>query len=218
MRVIRFSIYILSLLLFFSCTRTKTEYYPDGSVKSVIHYRNGKEDGLTTYYRADGGRALEVTMKAGKKEGKLTRWYTNGAVEDISYYMNDSLHGSQSIYDMQGSQTVYIEYSNGKKNGAYKSWHSREMIKEEGHFKNDMFDGHWDYYDKRGVLVGEADFVEGSGTQTAYDATGNIMRTTSYSKNLKNGKEIYYAPSGNIIKTITYKDDRIISVDSTDIE
>lgn len=219
MKQIHVSLILLSLLLICSsCTRTKKEYYSDGSVKSVINYKNGKENGPAVYYRRDGGKALEVMMKNGKKEGKLTRWFTNGVVEDISYYKNDSLHGAQTIYNMQGKPTLYIEYENGKKNGDYRSWHPQDMIKESGHFKNDMYDGKWEYYDKRGVLVGEADFSEGSGTQSAYDQYGNLMRVTTYSKNLKNGKETYYNSAGKITKTIVYEDDRIISIDTVAIQ
>ncbi len=219
MKIIHLFIYIiLFVFLFSSCTNTKKEYYADGSVKSVIHYKNGKEDGLMTYYRADGGKALEVMMKDGKKEGKLTRWYLNGAIEDISYYKNDSLHGSQSLYDMQGRPTLYIEYENGKKNGAYKSWHQNEMLKESGSFKDDLYDGDWEYYDKRGVLVGEAHFKDGAGEQSAYDSFGNLMRVTSYSNNMKNGAETYYSSTGDVVKTIIYKDDRIVSCDTVAIQ
>ncbi|MBQ7489662.1 MAG: toxin-antitoxin system YwqK family antitoxin [Bacteroidales bacterium] len=219
MKILRLFTYILPIfVLISSCSRTKTEYYPDGTVKSVIHYKGGKENGLMTYYRSDGGKALEVMMKDGKKDGKLTRWYLNGAIEDISYYKNDSLHGPQSLYDMQGHPTLYIEYSNGKKNGAYRSWHQNEMVKEEGGFKDDLYDGDWEYYDNRGVLVGEAHFSAGAGEQTAYDSFGNLLRVTTYSRNLKNGAEKYYNGAGEVVKTITYKDDRIVSIDTLSID
>ncbi|MCQ2286408.1 MAG: toxin-antitoxin system YwqK family antitoxin [Bacteroidales bacterium] len=204
-------IFILTIA---SCTRVETEYYPNGAIKSEITFKGKKENGPTIYYRQDGGKALEINMKNGKREGKLTRWFTNGMVEDISYYQNDSLDGIQTIYNMQGETVTRIEYKNGKKNGEYTSWHSRDLIKESGHFKNDFFDGKWEYFDKRGILVGEAEFKEGSGIQTAYDANGNIMRTTTYAHNLKNGPEKHFDKSGNIIETIHFQEDRIVSIDS----
>ena len=202
------------LVLLTSCYHTETDYYPNGAVKSVIRYKNKKEDGLSVYYREDGSKALEIEMKDGKKNGKLVRWFSNNVPESVAYYRNDSLEGNLTIYDRKGFPLTQIEYHDGKKEGAYFSWHARDVIREKGFFKNDLYDGEWEYYDKRGVMVGEAAFRMGEGLQTGYDAFGNLLQTTHYAHNMKNGEEIHYASNGDTLVIIQYKDDRILSIDT----
>ena len=209
---------ISSLLLFNACTKTQTDYYENGQIKSVIPYRMGKENGLAVYYNKNGWKELEVMMKNGKKNGQLTRYNFNAKPEAEETYIDDVLEGKQIIYDLMGDKILEANYVHGKKNGPYTTWHYKDMLREKGAFVDDLFDGDWEYYDDRGFNVGEASFKKGTGTQTAYDAHGNIMRVTHYVNNLKDGEELSYNPQGEVIKTVIYKEDRIISVDGISVE
>ncbi len=56
--------FVMSLLI--SCKKTEKEYYPNGQLKSVIEYRNGKEHGTTIYYDDTySNPSLEIVMKDG---------------------------------------------------------------------------------------------------------------------------------------------------------
>lgn len=207
-------LFLCCVALLASCRHTETEYYPNGKVKSVIHYKNKKEDGLSVYYREDGSKALEIEMKNGRKNGKMVRWFSNNVPETTAYYQNDSLEGDFVEYDRKGFPLTRIEYHNGRKEGAYFSWHDRDLVREKGYFKNDLYDGEWEYYDRRGVLVGEASFSMGSGVLTGYDPFGNILQTSHYENNMKNGAEVHYASNGDTAIIIQYKNDRILSIDT----
>ena len=56
----------------------KKEYWDNGKVRLERHYRDGKLDGLSTYFYENGIKMFEVHYKDGKKDGLMTHWYTNG--------------------------------------------------------------------------------------------------------------------------------------------
>lgn len=210
---------VLAVVLFASasCTKVKTEYFEDGSIRSVIPYRFGKENGKAVYYSEYGWKEMEVEMKHGKKNGNLIRFNFNAKHEAEEYYVNDVQEGKQIIYDEKGVKILEANYVHGKKNGPYTTWHDVDMIREKGAFVDDMFDGKWEYYDERGFNIGEATFSKGTGAQTAYDPHGNIMRVTHYVNNHKDGEELNYDAQGNVEKTVIYKEDRIVSINGVPV-
>lgn len=211
MRKLIYGLIILSLAsLSTACKEVRKEYFPNGRVKSETEYRFGKENGKMVFFDEGNHRpTLEVTMKKGKKNGKLYRYFFNGTIESESYFVNDIQEGVETVYDLTGFKAVETHYENGKKNGPYHSWHEKDVLKEQGAFKDDMFDGEWLYYDTRGFLVGEGKFDQGTGEQHTYDSKGNLVKITNYANNLKNGPEIEFTPSGDTLRVIIFKDDRI---------
>jgi antitoxin component YwqK of YwqJK toxin-antitoxin module len=54
-----------------------TTWHKNGQKDAEGDYKNGKEEGLWTYWY-DGQKSREATFKNGKEEGLWTAWYTNG--------------------------------------------------------------------------------------------------------------------------------------------
>lgn len=206
------------LFLCSSCTKTVKTYYPDGNVQSSIQYRMGKENGKSVYYYdVPNTVEIEMEMKKGKRHGDFNRYFENGLLDTHCTYVNDSIEGVETNYLANGSKAQEFTYVRGVKNGPHKGYHVTGELKVEGSFKDNLFDGDWKYYDERGVIVGEGSFEKGAGEVVFYDHRGLPMRSTHYVNNMKEGKELYYSPSGSVIKEIVYKQDRIVSetVDST---
>lgn len=200
-------------ILLGSCKQVKEDYYPNGRLKSKTTYRFGKEHGESIIYNENyGAPSFIIQMKNGKKHGKMTRYFFNGNIETEAYYKDDIQEGIETIYDLNGFPIVQTTYLHGMKNGPYTTWHAKDMIREQGAFAEDMFDGEWIYYDERGLMVGEAVFNKGTGQQIAYDHNGNLYRVTSYVNNMKNGKEVYFTPTGDTARVNIYTDDRIENV------
>ena len=220
MNILRIQIYLISVIFLASgCTKTKEEHYPNGKIKSEIEYRFGKENGKMIYYDENyGTKTLEIHMKKGKKDGKLTRYFANGNIETEAIYKNDIQEGKEIVYDIRGNKIVETTFLHGVKNGPYISWHEKEMIREKGNFLNDKFDGQWLYYDERGVLVGEGNFSKGNGILISYDSSGNLSRKSTYKNNLKNGPEIYFATNGDTSKILYFQNDRIKSIDNKEVQ
>lgn len=209
---------VVVLFTMASCSRTEKNYYPDGHVQSVIHYRFGKECGKTVYYFDNPNTVeIEVEMKRGKRNGEFNRYYENGYLDTHCTYVDDSIEGVETMYTANGVKSQEFTYVHGRKNGPHKAYHLTGELKIEGGFKNDLFDGEWKYYDERGVLVGEGLLKDGAGEVTFYNERGIPARTTHYQNNKKEGKELYYTLTGEVYKEIVFKQDRIVSekVDST---
>lgn len=205
-------LFIILLVSITSCTKTEKTYYPDGHVQSIVTYKFGKEHGKTLYYYdTPNTLEIEVTMKRGKRHGDFKRYFKNGLLDTHCQYVNDSIEGNEVSYTANGEKSQEFTYVSGKKNGPHKAYYISGDIKIEGNFKNDLFDGDWKYYDERGIMIGEGTFNEGAGSVTFYNEHGHPLRETHYKNNKKEGKEIFFSPTGSIYKTIVFKQDRIIS-------
>jgi uncharacterized protein len=217
-KILSLIIFVIILFSVTSCTKTKTELFENGRVKSQIQYRFGKEDGISRFFNpVYGTKMLEVHMKKGKKEGEMLRFYFNGNQEYHAFYKNDQLNGKERNWNLSGQLLSETNYLNGKKEGSYFSWHENGVQFAKGAFKNDLQEGKWEIYDERGLLIGEATFKQGSGVQNSYDKNGILNRKTTFKNGLKDGPEIHYSSDGTVIKTVLFKNDRIIEVNGKSI-
>lgn len=213
-RIFSFVIVLILLISVTSCTKTKTELFENGRVKSQIQYRFGKENGISRYFHpVYGSKIMEVNMKNGKKEGELSKFYFNGNREYQGFYKNDLLEGIERIWDNSGQILSETHYIKGKKEGSYNSWYENGVNFAKGSYKNDLPHGKWEFYDQRGMLIGDSDYNLGTGIQTHYDYNGIISIKTTFKNGLKNGPEIHYNPDGTVLSTTIYQNDRIIEVD-----
>lgn len=208
----------LLVLLLCGCTEVREEFYPDGTLRSRIAYRGGKENGLAIFYEPNGAKSSEVQMKEGKKEGRFRTFYYGGNVQSEATYQNDSLTGTYYVYDKDGALMEETNFKHGKKNGQYRAWHARDLIQTIGAFKDDLWHGTWEFYDGRGFLVGEGSFEEGTGTIVNYNSQGLKHKVTQYVRNQKDGDEIYFNASGDEEKRLTFSKDRIIAVNGIPIQ
>ena len=53
-------------------------WYPDGSLKQTMSWKNGKQDGLHTGWHGNGQKRFEITYKDDEVNGLWTTWYENG--------------------------------------------------------------------------------------------------------------------------------------------
>ena len=205
---------VMIMMVFSACTETKVEYFEDGSVKSSIPYRFGKENGLCKYYFINAPHPLkiEVEMKDGKKNGKFVKYYINGKLDTRCTYKDDLLEGTEETFHIQGYKTATTNYLHGKKHGLYTLYYPNGEIVEQGSFYEDLYDGDWSYYDDRGVLIGEGKFDKGKGVQKGYDVNGNLFRIVHYQNNQKQGEDIELNANGDTLKVTVYDKGRIVSV------
>ncbi|MBO2524266.1 MAG: hypothetical protein CW341_00985 [Bacteroidetes bacterium] len=205
---------IMVSVTFSACTKVKYEYFEDGSMKSAVPYRFGKEHGTCKYYFINAPHPLkiEVEMRNGKRHGNFTKYYINGRLETRCTYQNDLLEGVEECYHIKGYRTSVTNYLHGKKHGQYVLYYPNGEIVEQGFFYEDLFDGEWLYYDDRGVLIGEGHYDKGTGVQKGYNLNGNLVRVVHYKDNQKNGDDIELNSEGDTVKITVYENDRIVSV------
>lgn len=66
----------------------KSEYYDNGKIKSEIHYKNGKKDGLEILWYKSGKKWIETHYKNGNLEGYFIEWDSSGKEVSVKHYKN----------------------------------------------------------------------------------------------------------------------------------
>jgi len=61
----------------FGQEEVKKEYWENGKLRSETHYKNGKEDGLSTFWYESGEKRVEHFFKNGKLERRM-EYHKNG--------------------------------------------------------------------------------------------------------------------------------------------
>ena len=56
----------------------KKKYWKNGKLKSEIHYKSRKREGLATWWYRTGEKETETHYKNGKREGLSARWHITG--------------------------------------------------------------------------------------------------------------------------------------------
>jgi len=89
------------------------EYYKNGQKKEEGTYKDGKEDGLWTYWYKNGQKMYEGAYKDGKADGKWTRWYEDGQKMETTY-KDGYEDGKWTIWDKNGKKSSEGTYKDGK--------------------------------------------------------------------------------------------------------
>ncbi len=106
--------------------------------------------------------------------------------------------------------------------GRWTNYHSNGQIKSIGSWENNKLSGKWEFYDTLGYKILSENYSSGkrNGQQMKYDAS-SIVKITTYSNGVKEGKEyVYFNSLDSVIKLIinytnNQKDGKAYEYDST---
>ena len=206
-------IVLLSSMLI-SCTKTVTENYPDGKVKSEVTMRNGKKNGEARYYYPNGKIEVRMNYADDKLEGLYEKFDIQGKKSETATYAGGFMQGLQQTYYENGQVQMRANFVMNKLHGAYTEFYPNGQARVSGQYNQGLFDGSWNYFESNGILVGIGKFSKGTGQQTAFFYGSKQTRTiVHYVNNVKDGEEITYDKEGNIEKKILYKKGRIVSTE-----
>jgi antitoxin component YwqK of YwqJK toxin-antitoxin module len=85
---------------------------PDGT-RRTAHYVDGKENGLRTFWYANGQKKEESNYVDDKLNGLYIRWFENGQKEAEANYVDDRLNGSYISWSKNGQKATEGNYVNG---------------------------------------------------------------------------------------------------------
>jgi len=80
-----------------------TEYYEDGKIKLVRHFKNGQEDGTNRLFYPDGKLKETQTFVAGLKQGGDTLFYPTGKPQFIVTFKDGKKDGLLQKWTPEGS-------------------------------------------------------------------------------------------------------------------
>lgn len=142
--VSKFSVFIIVLMIVFSCKNKFTEEVqksPDGRVEKV------------TKYKIDGDK---------KEIVKETRFYANGNKEVEGEYKNEKKHGKWTYWFESGDVWSEGEFDNGERTGESKVYSKEKKLVFTGYYKKGKPDGKWVFYNKEGNPEKEVIFKNGA--------------------------------------------------------
>ena len=204
------------------------EYYEEGSIESIVHFRNNIVEGLTITYYENGNIDEEVNYKNDKMNGEAKSYDENGKLngrtifkddirlEDDVYKENEILKNTfkngelvkQDICTLNGTLKERrilngdeMEYSTFYPNGNVKQ---KILAKDKIIIKEQI-------YARNGNIMSNSFFSDGKPVieYFEYYPDGKLFRKISTINKMLNGDSIEYYPNGNIKEKISFVDDKM---------
>ena len=98
------------------------EFYSSYTVRSTLdvfgsegYYKNGKKDGLWTYWYPEGQKSSEAHYKDGVENGVTTRWYQNSQQLSEKHYKDGVEDGVTTYWNPNGQFSSKAHYKEGTK-------------------------------------------------------------------------------------------------------
>ncbi len=88
--------------------------YPNGKLKYIVVYRNGKPNGQVKQFYDDGNLYMEATFKDGRRNGKCTYFSKNGKPFSVYTYVNGNREGEGIKYWPNGKVVSISIFKNDK--------------------------------------------------------------------------------------------------------
>ena len=204
------------------------EYYEEGSIESIVHFRNNIVEGLTITYYENGNIDEEVNYKNNKMNGEAKSYDENGKLngrtifkdniklEEDVYKENEILKNTfkngelvkQDICTLNGTLKERrilngdeMEYSTFYPNGNVKQKilaKDKIIIKEQIYARNGNIMSNSFFSDEKPVT----EYFE-------YYPDGKLFRKISTINKMLNGDSIEYYPNGNIKEKVFFADNKM---------
>ena len=188
-------------------------FFPNGEIRSVGIYSNGKKTGDWKYYFENG--KVEQTGKYDNNfiSGKWLWYYPNGIVLREEYYRKGKLDGHYTENDSLGKVVLEGDYADGLKQGKWFRFINDH--KEEGDYADDERNGLWVYTHSNGNKMFEGQFELGVavGKHEYFYFDGKPEMKGGYEGGELDGDWMYFDEDGSYINTVTYSAGKLFKVD-----
>ena len=159
----------------------RSDYYPNGQVKTVATYRGEVPEGIRREYDQSGKIIQGFVFKNGSVVGE-------GIVSD-----DGVKDGSWKEYYDSGKLRALGAYDKGKQVGEWIYYYPDGKVEQRGRFsKSGKFEGTWKWFYPDGSLKRDEAYINGllDGPTVEYDETGAVIKQGEYIEGLENGKWI----------------------------
>ena len=167
---------------------TNTYYRQDGSVSSVVDYRNNEEKYELVFQHQNKKPSTKISYVNGVKHGPYTYLNFYGKKGAVGQYLNGKLHGVFTWYDEEGNIETKANYIYGELDGDYIYYNKDGSIESEYYYTLDKL---------------QKDVV-------SYHKNGNIKSKTQYYDDERHGRRESYGPSGKLQLIRFYEHGRLI--------
>ena len=209
----------------------------NGIIKEEVHYKDGKRQGLTTYFSMSGNESAKIiyqngrpwngewttwypdgnkkesgTYLDGEKQSPWTAWYDNGQKKYVIHYKNSLEHGLYTEWNEDGRLTKDIEYDTGKPVSEYLVEYQGEGYTEINR-RNGELSGSWIKWHANGKKDEEGLYKYGKkgGAWTGWYKNGEKRYYGKYVDGKPDGQYTELDNKGRLTKNIEYELGSIIS-------
>ncbi|MCX6234683.1 MAG: toxin-antitoxin system YwqK family antitoxin [Bacteroidetes bacterium] len=159
----------------------RTDYYPNGKIKTVASFKNNIPEGVRREYAEDG----KINRAFIFKEGVITG---EGIISETGIK-----EGPWKEYFNDRSLQAEGRYSNGKRIGEWKFYYPGGTLEQTGAYTSGDPEGTWTWYYPSGNLLREENYLNGlpDGNVVEYDDDGTLISQGQYIEGYEDGKWIY---------------------------
>lgn len=183
----------------------RTDYYKDGSIKTIGSYKDGKAEGVRREYAKDGKITDGFIMhkgiivghgiidNSGKKQGLWKHYYDNGRLRSEGKYVNDKPIGLWKYYYENG---VLEQTGHYDKSGLYTDiwkWYYKDGSPRviEQYFEGER-EGDYVEYSDNGDIMMQGEYVNGNKEGDWKTDVNGFIEEGTYLENVKDGEWKYY--------------------------
>ena len=183
------------------------EYYEEGDIKSISHFKNDIPDGVFISYYQNGNIENKYAYVNGQANGECFSYYENGKLEERYFLKNGEIDGEAFAYYPSGKLEVKDFFKDGKKEGESIFYHENGNIKQKSTFKNGKREGDLFIYFPSGKLRQTEKYINGKieGEVIEYYESGTIKEKAYFINDKQEKEHFFYDEKGNLIKTDIYK-------------
>jgi len=148
------------LLSVFTFAETDKLYYPDGTIKLVITYKDGKKNGVEHAFYEDGATLKYAKNYAyGKLHGSQQQYSRDALLIQEENYKQGRLDGRNRYY-RNGLLKREVEYNHGMVDGIYREFYPSGLVKVEIIWRRDRAIEGYEYNDEGKRTPLKAEFLQ----------------------------------------------------------
>jgi len=198
----------------------RTDYYPDGKIKTVGSYNNNVAEGVRREYSKEGKITESYIFSKGKivgrgivdenglKQGQWTEYYENGAKKAEGKYKNNKKIAYWKFYFKSGKieqEGLFNDYGNSE--GEWKWYYENGNDFLISNFQNGLEEGLMLEYNDTGKVICKGEFIEGLETGPWYFEINGFISKGNYTEGKRNGMWTEYFANGKTAFSGEYIED-----------
>ncbi len=208
-------------------------YYPNGSIKQILTYKENKPNGYAKFYYENGNISEEGIWLENKWVGDYKYYHPNGTpAYEWKYSETGKRTGVQRYFHDNGKLMIEGEWNDGKENGVVKEYDKQGNLLAEKSYNNGQLDTTnvkiYTHTEKvsdteKNELPQiqeitqpqktEMEVFNGNGYHKTFTKEGKVDRDGNWKGGLfMDGKKYFYDETGKLIKTTIYKNGQIINI------
>src|SRR5262245_20035953 len=135
-------------------------WYENGQEAKTENFVDGKLDGQWKQFNAQVVLQDEVSYKAGKRDGRITKYYDDGKQpKEQQEYREGKLNGTCILWYPSGQKKLETHYADGVESGVRQAWWDSGKLAVEEALSNGQLNGKRTTFDRSGAKLSDTEYL-----------------------------------------------------------